>query len=229
MCCRYYMEMSPELRPIVEAAQRSRLRESNMNRIARPLITEGEVRPDSLVPVIATGKSGVKKVFPMIWGYQIEGMNRPLLNARTETAMTKKTFAESWMEHRCIVPASWYFEWEHHTISDGRKITGQKYAIMPKNSELTWLCGLYRLENNYPHFVILTREPGKEIEFIHDRMPLIMPKDVVNDWINPKNNPSYFLPNALTDCVYEKWTEREEKEAKKLAPLLWNKAISLST
>ena len=58
MCCRYYMEMSPELRPIVEAAQRSRLRESNMNRIARPLITEGEVRPDSLVPVIATGKSG---------------------------------------------------------------------------------------------------------------------------------------------------------------------------
>ena len=65
MCCRYYMEMSPALRPIVEAANRSKLRENNLGRLAKKLTTEGEVRPDDLVPVIATGKSGGKKVFPM--------------------------------------------------------------------------------------------------------------------------------------------------------------------
>lgn len=110
------------------------------------------------------------------------------------------------MEHRCIVPASWYFEWEHQTAPDGKKMTGQKYAIRPKGSDLTWLCGLYRLENGFPHFVILTREPGKEIAFIHDRMPLMMPKEAVGDWINPRYRASEILPHTLTECAYEKWT-----------------------
>lgn len=209
------MEMSSDLRPIVEAAERSKLRANNLNWLAKPLITQGEVFPDSLVPVIATGRSEKKKVFPMLWGYQVTGMNRPLLNARTETAMAKKTFADSWLEHRCIVPASWYFEWTHHKRTDGKIETGKKYAIMPKGQELTWLCGLYRLENNYPHFVILTREPGEEIAFIHDRMPLIMPEEMINDWINPKYSAKEILPHALTDCVYEEWTEKEEAEARK--------------
>ena len=204
MCCRYYMEMSPALRPIVEAAERSKLMENNMDRLERPLITSGEVAPDYLVPVIAIGQSGARKVFPMIWGYRIEGLNRSLFNARTETAMVKKTFADSWKEHRCIVPASWYFEWEHHTTPSGRKVTGQKYAIKPKETELTWLCGIYRLENNYPHFVILTREPGDGIAFIHNRMPLILPDEAVNNWINPRYDPTIVLQNSITDCIYEK-------------------------
>ena len=198
------MEMSPALRPIVEAAERSKLMENNMDRLERPLITSGEVAPDSLVPVIAIGQSGARKVFPMIWGYRIEGLNRSLFNARTETAMVKKTFADSWKEHRCIVPASWYFEWEHHTTPSGRKVTGQKYAIKPKGTELTWLCGIYRLENNYPHFVILTREPGDGIAFIHNRMPLILPDEAVNNWINPRYDPTIVLQNSITDCIYEK-------------------------
>ena len=53
--------------------------------------------------------------------------------------------------------------------------------IQPKNSTMTWLCGLYRIEEGMPVFVILTREPGEEICFIHNRMPLIMPEDLVND------------------------------------------------
>ena len=203
MCCRYYMEMSPALRPIVEAAERSKLRENNLDWLAKKVTKEGEVRPDDLVPVLATGKSGKKKVFPMIWGYQVAGLDRPLINARSETAMEKKTFRESWLEHRCIVPASWYYEWEHFTAPNGKKETGKKYAIMPKGQELTWLCGLYRLENNYPHFVILTREPGEDIAFIHDRMPLILPEGAVMDWIDPRYSPNSFLRQAITDCVYE--------------------------
>ena len=40
---------------------------------------------------------------------------------------------------------------------------------------MTWLCGLYCIENGLPAFVILTREAGEGIRFIHDPMPLIMP------------------------------------------------------
>ena len=198
------MEMSPSLRPIVEAAKQSKLMENNINRLKRPLITSGEVTPDSLVPVIATGQGGSRKVFPMIWGYRVEGLNRPLFNARTETAMVKKSFADSWKEHRCIVPASWYFEWEHHTTPGGRKVTGQKYAIKPKETELTWLCGIYRLENNYPHFVILTREPGEALAAVHNRMPLIVPEQDVAEWIDPDGNAEEVAGHALTGMLMQK-------------------------
>ena len=86
MCFRYYMEMSPRLRPIVEAAARSRLYRDNVEKIARPLVTEGEVFPDSLVPVIASSKAGKKAVFPMLWGYHADGIARVIANARAETA-----------------------------------------------------------------------------------------------------------------------------------------------
>ena len=102
------------------------------------------------------------------------------------------------------MPASWYFEWEHLPGKDGRKRTGDKYMIQPKDSAVTWLCGLYRIENGMPVFVVLTREPGEEIRFIHDRMPLIMPDKLVNEWIRPGIRPEELLPYALTEMVFEK-------------------------
>ena len=204
MCCRYYMEMSPELRPIVEAAGHSKLYLDNVEKIARPLITEGEVFPDSLVPVIAFNKAGKKTVFPMLWGYHVNGINRVIANARVETALEKPTFRDSWAMHRCIIPASWYYEWEHIPSANGKSKTGDKYAIMPKDYTLTLLCGLYRLEDSYPHFVILTREPGETISSIHDRMPLILSKADAENWIDPKVNPHIMLSFALTDMVAER-------------------------
>ena len=204
MCCRFYMEMSPKLRPIVEAAQKSRLYQNNVARIAKRLTTEGEVYPDMLVPVLASNKAGEKAVFPMIWGYNFEGIRHPIANARSETAAEKPSFKDGWAAHRCIIPASWYFEWEHISTASGKTRAGDKYAIQPKGSDMTWLCGLYRMEDNYPHFVILTREPGESISFIHDRMPVILPEEAVGKWIDPNLNPHMLLSSALTDMAFEK-------------------------
>lgn len=102
------------------------------------------------------------------------------------------------------VPASCYFEWEHITGSDGKKHVGDKYKIMPKDNEETWLCGLYRIEEGLPHFVILTKDSGAEIRFIHDRMPLILPENRIVDWIRPDNQPEIFLQEALTEMAFEK-------------------------
>ena len=130
------------------------------------------------------------------------------MNARTETASEKATFKDAWASHRCIVPASWYFEWEHIILNDGRKKTGQKYLLQPKGSTMTWLCGLYRIQEGLPVFVVLTREPGEEIRFIHDRMPLILPKELINPWIHPDTRPEELIGEALTDMVYEKVGEK---------------------
>ena len=199
MCCRYWTDESPELRPIVEEMNRSPLMRKWQDKAK--VKSYGEIFPTDVVPVIAPNRSGLRTVYPMKWGYSGKSL---LMNARSETAAEKPTFRDDWARHRCIVPASWYFEWEHYPGSDGKKHTGDKYMIHPKDSAVTWLCGLYRIENGLPVFVILTREPGETIRFLHDRMPLIMPDELVTEWIRPDRKAEELLPRALTDLDFEK-------------------------
>ena len=199
MCCRYWTDESPELRPIVEEMNRSPLMRKWQDKAK--VKSYGEIFPTDVVPVIAPNRSGLRSVYPMKWGYSGKSL---LMNARSETAAEKPTFRDDWARHRCIVPASWYFEWEHYPGSDGKKHTGDKYMIHPKDCAVTWLCGLYRSENGLPVFVILTREPGETLRFLHDRMPLIMPDELVTEWIRPDRKPEELLPGALTDMDFEK-------------------------
>lgn len=171
---------------------------------ARPLTTDGEVRPTDIVPVIAPNAKGIKSVFPMQWGFLARDGKRSLFNARVESAMKKPTFKDAWKSHRCIIPASYYFEWEHFKSTDGKTKPVIKYAIQPTGCIVTWLCGLYRIEDGYPVFVVLTKEPTAELSKIHDRMPLMLPKEKTDDWISPESNPDEIVPFALSDMVIEK-------------------------
>ena len=76
--------------------------------------------------------------------------------------------------------------------------------MKPRGGGLTRICGLYRMENGYPHFVILTREAGEAISFLHDRMPLILPEGTADRWIDPNQNPQELLSGVLTDLTAEK-------------------------
>ena len=199
MCGRFFLEESPELRPIVEAMNRSPLLPRFQQH--EKVLSGGEIRPTNVVPAIASSKSGRRTVFPMKWGF---GGTRLLINAKTETAAVKPAFREAWASHRCSVPASWYFEWEHLATGDGRKKTGDKFRLHPRGAAVTWLCGLYRIENGLPCFVILTREPSEEVRFIHDRMPLMMPENCVDAWISPTARPEELVREAASDIAYER-------------------------
>ncbi len=133
---------------------------------------------------------------------------------------TKPTFKDAWQSHRCIIPASYYYEWEHFKSPDGKVKTGDKYVIQPKGSMVTWLCGLYRIEDTFPVFTVLTREPSDEISRIHDRMPLIMPEEKIDEWISPDSKPEDLLSYALTDMIMEKATENDEKDESKGFPFI---------
>ena len=199
MCCRYYIEETSEMQAIVGDMMRSSL-VRKWNELY-PVKTYGEMSPTDIVPVIASNRNRQRAVFPMKWGFTGKTL---LMNARVETAAVKPTFKDAWKSHRCIVPASYYFEWEHLIGNNGKMKTGDKYAIQPQGSNLTWLCGLYRFENDLPFFVILTREPGEQIRFIHDRMPLILPEHLVGEWINPDADPEELVKEAVTDVIAEK-------------------------
>ena len=203
MCCRYYiLPKGVEWDPIREGVERSALL-PRFRAIGAEPVTEGELRPTDVAPVLAADRQGGARIFPMRWGFAMQG-RAPLINARTETAAEKPAFREAWAAHRCAVPASWYYEWKHDANPDTGKLRKTKYAIRPREEGLTWLCGLYRIENGLPAFVILTREPSPDAAFVHDRMPLILPRQAVSDWIRPDADPRALLPRAVTALRVEK-------------------------
>jgi putative SOS response-associated peptidase YedK len=194
MCCRYFVELSPELRPIIEAARDSHLAGEMVANLGKKFKAEGEIRPTDMAAVIAPDKEGRRKPYPMVWGFSVPGLKSPLLNARVESAASKPTFKECWKRRRCVIPASYYFEWLHYE-EHGKMRTGDRYAISPRGAEITWLAGLYRIEEGYagfryPVFTVLTREPVPELRRIHNRMPVVLPEDVLKDWIHPGTKPS---------------------------------------
>ena len=205
MCTRFYIDVSnKEMQEILREADRSVLKKRFLVDLAKPIRTSGEVRPTDVAAVIAPDRKGNRAVFPMQWGFLVPGIKGPLVNAKSETAAERPTFRDAFRSRRCVIPASWYFEWEHRVSESGKTVTGDKYAIQPAGSEITWLAGLYRIEDGYPRFVVLTREPSEEIRKIHDRMPLILPEEQISEWIRPDADPGPLLSYALTDLVAEK-------------------------
>ena len=209
MCSRYYVEMSPELRPIIERARNSSLAAKMVHDLGRTVKTEGEVLPTDIAPVIAPDSKGRPSVFPMIWGFSAPDRkntkrSQPLINARSETASQKQTFKDCWVRRRCIIPCSWYFEWEHLKKPDGTTKTGDKYIIQQEGSTVTYLAGLYRMEGSFPHFTVLPREPSDELSKLHDRMPVILPKSLISEWIRPEGFPDGVICHALTNMIFEK-------------------------
>ena len=199
MCCRFYIkENDPDFIPILDGAEKSGLFPRVQKAHPAPLVRAGEVRPTNVAAVLAMDKQQKPALFPMIWGFTTPGRKVPIIKARSESAAEKPLFLEAWETHRCIIPASWYFEWQHLPSEDGRSTIKTKYAIQPKDGNITYLCGLYRIENGLPVFVILTKEAGEDVAHIHDRMPLILPKEAIKAWINPSVSAKTVLPYALT-------------------------------
>ena len=100
------------------------------------------------------------------------------------------------------------FKWKHYTDSKGKVRTGDKYAIQPCGSDVTYLAGLYRIEEmrdlKYLVFAVLTRETTDDLREIHNRMPLILPESAIDEWISPSSEPNKIVGKAITELVAEK-------------------------
>ena len=109
MCTHFYLQyQSQELKDIIQAAVDSKLANRLVHERAKAVKTYGEIKPTDIVPVIAPNSKGTRAVFPMQWGFHLPKSDKPLVNARCETAATKPTFKDAWQSHRCIIPASYY-------------------------------------------------------------------------------------------------------------------------
>lgn len=187
MCGRYYVEAKDTGEELLAMLQ-------TLNRWGLACKT-GEIFPTDTVAVIANSRALQPMPFAMTWGYTLPGGKR-LINARSESAADKPLFREGMLKRRCLIPASHYFEWSH----DAR--ARMKYAIRPEGTGMMYMAGLYRLEEGRPVFTILTREPAPQIAFIHNRMPVILPRDAAGAWLRLQTPAAEVLARAEQDVVY---------------------------
>jgi len=106
-----------------------------------------------------------------------------IINARAETVHEKTMFKNHISTGRCAVPASGYFEWK--SPSEGQKQKKKiKHFIKDKDGNPLLMAGLWREGRDGREFVIITKEPFGEIADIHDRMPVVLRADQLEDWVS---------------------------------------------
>ena len=184
MCGRYLIEIGEEeLREIIAAAEKERGDREDLGQLSFTY-RGGEIFPGSTAPVI-TGN----EVCFMKWGFPSSIANQsPHINARSETAMTSKTFGDAMASRRCIVPASAYYEWKK--LGKKRKV---KYEVTLTGRATMYMAGIY---SDSGQFAVLTREAAPSIIEIHDRMPVILSKSNIDAWL--RGSPEV-MKEALTD------------------------------
>ena len=94
-------------------------------------------------------------------------------------------------------------------ITDGANLGKEKikYSIRTEGSEMIYMAGIYRPVYENRKIVrhecfILTRNPADEIRFIHDRMPVILPREATADWLNPTYAARDVLRSASVNMEY---------------------------
>lgn len=216
MCTWFYADYKYKpLSTIIDKAQKLPLSDCIMNAMSRSKAMSGNIRPTDMAAVLAPNKQGNVAVFPMIWGFTNEATPKPLINCRVETADQKSLWKDSWFRRRCVIPASWYYEWGippseigFTNANEQRNIKKEKFVIQPEGAEITYLAGLYRFEEHrgiqVPMFTVITRAAVAPVSNIHDRMPLILGKDSLREWIRPNGDPYRVAKMALTKMIMEK-------------------------
>lgn len=109
-----------------------------------------------------------------------------LINARGETLAEKPSFRAAFKRRRCLIPATGFYEWQRNP--DGRTKTPMHIAL--KSGAPFAFAGLWESWHSPEgqHIqccTIITTEPNDLMAPIHNRMPVILPADVYDLWLDP--------------------------------------------
>ena len=164
MCGRYYVdeEMAGEIERLVRSLDKSicpaRRRDVFPSQNALILRSRGE------------GLSAEQ----MRWGFPGYNDRGLLINARAESALERKTFRECVRNRRCVIPARGFYEWNREK---------EKFRFERKTGGTLFLAGCFEEGKDRDCFVVLTTAANPSVLPVHDRMPLVLEKQEIDDWL----------------------------------------------
>jgi len=166
MCGRYNftVEQDDEIRQILEQLN-AKIHGKN--------IKTGEIFPTDMAPILLEEKDEVLPS-PAIWGFPRYNDKGVIINARAETAHEKKIFRDSLKSRRCIIVSTGFYEWDK---------SKRKFLFRLEGTRVLYMAGLFTFHDDQMRYVILTTAANDSIKDVHDRMPLVITKNEIKDWI----------------------------------------------
>jgi putative SOS response-associated peptidase YedK len=155
------------------------------------------VAPTNDVVAVAVSKDGHRQLGTFHWGLVPSWAKDPsignrMINLRADTVKGKPSFRRTLGKRRCIIPADGFYEWKN--MGKGRK--KQPFFIRARSGEPLALAGLWEVWKEHDKqdaewlksCTIITTEPNKLLKPIHDRMPVVLPPEAWDAWLNPDND-----------------------------------------
>lgn len=154
------------------------------------------IAPTTQIPVVRVNREGERVILNHVWGLiphwsKDKSVGAKLNNARGETVHEKPSFRTAFKKFRCLIPANGYYEWQ--TPADSSNNRKQPYYIYPYNAPYFAMAGVcdHWIDKISGELVmstaIVTTEPCEKLKAVHDRMPVMIPKDNWAEWLDPKN------------------------------------------
>jgi putative SOS response-associated peptidase YedK len=146
-----------------------------------------DIRPGRQIAAVV--HDGANKLISLRWGLipswsKDPAMGSRLINARAETLAEKPSFKNAFKKRRCLIVADGFYE----SQKDGNKKIPVLFRL--KSGQPFGFAGLYEIwkspeGESFATCTIITTEPNDLIRPIHNRMPVIVPKEKVSLWIDP--------------------------------------------
>ena len=203
MCTWFYADYK-YLSCYINKAQQ--LADSIMNAMSKSKAS-GNIRPTDMAAVLAPNKQ--KRLYSYDLGFTHESTLSHLSTAVSKQ-QTRSRMEGLWFR-RCVILRHGTTNGAYRRRSVSITLMNstrskEKYVIQPEGAEIICLSRLYRFEEHrgiqVPMFTVLTREAVAPVS-IHDRMPLILGKESLSEWIRPNSDPNKIAKIAL-EMIMEK-------------------------
>lgn len=159
-----------------------------------------DVRPTQLSPVVGMDRRAELMRWGLIPSWAKDpAMGAKLINARAETITEKASFRRPLRSGRCLIPATGFYEWRPAPSGRGKV----KYLFTRPDGELFGFAGLCDTWRDPASgrpirtYTIITTAPNAVVAPVHDRMPVILPRDAEDIWLDPDEDEPHALLQYL--------------------------------
>ena len=197
MCGRYAATANPD--ELVEEFDLEFV--GDVGEVAAPRYNVAPTDPVPTIFVDEVGGRPVRQLGASSWGLIPPWASRKpmrLINARAETVTEKPSFRAAIRARRCILPALGYYEWRSES-ADGRTVK-QPYFLRPLDGSLA-MAGIFEFHRGESGWIrttsILTTDATDEFGWVHDRMPMTVPKDSLEAWLDPRETDPHLAVALL--------------------------------
>ena len=130
------------------------------------------------------------------WWAKNASIGNRMINARAETVAERPAFRDALRRRRCLVLADGFYEWQR--AGNARR----PMRVVMRTGEPFAFAGLWSVwkdpdGNRIPSCAIITTAANDLLRPVHDRMPVVLPKEMEEFWLDPTVDDPNMLASVL--------------------------------